>query len=607
MQLQLPQPQTQSSLADEDLFKFTSGPRDAELMLVGECWGSSEAAAQRPFVGSSGQELDRMLGEAGLDRKSILCTNVVHQQPPGNDFTYFLYQNSEKGVAYDRGLKGRDQLKRGVANLYSLIERVKPKLIIAAGNVPLWSLSDHASTPTKAGYKVPSGIASWRGSQTYTRPIHGRSYSLLPIIHPAAILREWGFRAPTVHDLRRAKAFLEGSHWEARKTNTKWQASFQEIHLQLEAWIKEANSKPEGLWLSVDLETSRRKFISILGIADEKTELCIRLYQRSNNKTTNIFSSSQEIYIFETVKRLLEHPNLKIIGQNFIYDTEFLHRTYNITALVAFDTMVAHHLLFPGTKKSLEYLASLYLPHYIYWKDEGQDWDGDIGETKWKYNCKDVRHTYDIAMVLRRALTQLNLNDLYLERLEQWKLSRTMSLNGVNFDTNLQKEMRLQLLDQANDLSDWLLNAVPDSWRYTSTGKPWYNSPKGTHALLYTCLKLTPVLHKKTKRPTTDDAALQEISEREVCRWLEPLFARLRHLRSLGVFISHFLDARTGPLDRIYCSFNIAHPETFRWSSNANPFGEGTNLQNIPKGDKDDPDLTIIDGTAEEPNELSDL
>jgi len=107
--------------------------------------------------------------------------------------------------------------------------------------------------------------------------------------------------------------------------------------------------------------------------------------------------------------------------------------------------------------------------------------------------------------------------------------------------------------------------------------------------LFYTCLGLNPVRHKKTKLPTTDDSALAELSERPEAQWLEPLLTRLRHLRSVGVFTRNFMAAGLSPDGRIRPTFNIAHPETFRWSSNRNGFGEGLNGQNIPKGDKETP------------------
>ena len=49
-------------------FAHTSGPTNAKLVLVGEAWGEQEALVQRPFIGYSGQELTRMLDEAGIAR-----------------------------------------------------------------------------------------------------------------------------------------------------------------------------------------------------------------------------------------------------------------------------------------------------------------------------------------------------------------------------------------------------------------------------------------------------------------------------------------------------------------------------------------------------------
>ena len=50
-----------------DIWFGTSGPRDAEIVIVGEAWGVEELHQQRPFVGSSGKELDRMLLRKRVD------------------------------------------------------------------------------------------------------------------------------------------------------------------------------------------------------------------------------------------------------------------------------------------------------------------------------------------------------------------------------------------------------------------------------------------------------------------------------------------------------------------------------------------------------------
>ena len=56
---------------------FGEGPRNAELMLVGEQPGDREDVAGAPFVGPAGQLLDRALAAAGIDRNRVYVTNIV--------------------------------------------------------------------------------------------------------------------------------------------------------------------------------------------------------------------------------------------------------------------------------------------------------------------------------------------------------------------------------------------------------------------------------------------------------------------------------------------------------------------------------------------------
>jgi DNA polymerase len=63
---------------------FADGNPEARVMLVGEAPGAEEDRAGKPFVGRSGQLLDRMLAAIGLDRSSAYITNVVPWRPPGN-------------------------------------------------------------------------------------------------------------------------------------------------------------------------------------------------------------------------------------------------------------------------------------------------------------------------------------------------------------------------------------------------------------------------------------------------------------------------------------------------------------------------------------------
>jgi uracil-DNA glycosylase len=64
---------------------FADGAAGAELMVIGEAPGADEDRLGRPFVGRSGQLLDRMLAAIGYDRRqNAYITNVLFWRPPGN-------------------------------------------------------------------------------------------------------------------------------------------------------------------------------------------------------------------------------------------------------------------------------------------------------------------------------------------------------------------------------------------------------------------------------------------------------------------------------------------------------------------------------------------
>ena len=64
---------------------FADGAPDSRLMLIGEAPGAEEDRLARPFVGQSGQLLDRMLASVGLSREGgVYITNILPWRPPGN-------------------------------------------------------------------------------------------------------------------------------------------------------------------------------------------------------------------------------------------------------------------------------------------------------------------------------------------------------------------------------------------------------------------------------------------------------------------------------------------------------------------------------------------
>lgn len=562
-------------------FLHTKGPYDAEVVLVGEAWGAEEARAQLPFVGQSGQELQRMLNESGLSPSRILFTNVVNARPEANDFTAFLAPRADKDHVLLRGVRARRQLVEGHKALLQLISQCNPKLVIGAGNVPLWALTSHGTSKF-------SGIMNWRGSQTYTEEIDGTRYPYLPIAHPAAVLRAWDLRPITIHDLKaRAARFLNGElDWAPPNLASTPSPDFGTACAWLDRARHLADRDSHRYKLAVDLETYARKWVACIGFADATEEICIPFfYFDGGGKLAQVYTEDQEVILCQKIRDVLRHPRVGVIGQNWTYDYQFIRRWLGISVPPQEDTMIMHHLCWPGTPKGLDYLASLYCDHYCYWKNESQEWDTKMGhEALWLYNCKDVRATYDCAHVLRESITKLGLSEQLAFQMDQWRLAQSMSDRGIAVDSTRWAKMRGELTNAAGYLEGFLLDVMPENTRFTAAGRPWYTSPKLTMDIFYRQLGLPEVRHKKTKQPTVGGDALGELKKK--APWLSPVFAALEHLRSIKVFSSHFIETKLSPDKRLRCTFYVGGTDTFRWSSSANSFDEGTNLQNIPKGDE---------------------
>ena len=65
------------------MFVKTTGPPDAKIMLIGEAPGVDEDRSGKPFVGYAGRTLDKLLYQAGINRRECLVTNIAREKPPG--------------------------------------------------------------------------------------------------------------------------------------------------------------------------------------------------------------------------------------------------------------------------------------------------------------------------------------------------------------------------------------------------------------------------------------------------------------------------------------------------------------------------------------------
>lgn len=165
---------------------FARGSMKSGVMVIGEAPGFDEDRKGEPFVGRSGQLLDRMFAAIGLDREDIYVSNILFWRPP----------------------KNRDPSSADIASCIAFVERhialADPKVLVLAGK-----------TSAQAILKTTDGIISTRGKWGAYSPVSGedgeaKTIPVLPILHPAYLLRRPDSKRQTWRDMLSLQAHLEG-------------------------------------------------------------------------------------------------------------------------------------------------------------------------------------------------------------------------------------------------------------------------------------------------------------------------------------------------------------------------------------------------------------
>lgn len=194
----------------------------------------------------------------------------------------------------------------------------------------------------------------------------GYQPKVIPTIHPAAVLRQWSWRADLVQDLRRAAGQRSNLLYDAPKYNFIIRPTFEDV----ERVLKQLYTRlyRETVCLSFDLETSMGH-IACAGLAWTKTEaICIPFMERG--KPEGYWTVEQEGAVLYYLYLVLTHPNARVVGQNLLYDAQYTYRHWHFVPRVVQDTMISQHAIFSDRPKALAYQASLYCKHYIFWKED---------------------------------------------------------------------------------------------------------------------------------------------------------------------------------------------------------------------------------------------
>lgn len=545
------------------------GPTPASIMIVGDFPSESDVYDRLPFAGQTGHEFSRILQEAGILRTACRITMAYRTRPTGGNLDLLSPTKKKDRTPEHISHLGRWVIPSVLDEIKALeleIQATKPTCIIACGTLALWVLTGKWSSP------------KWRGSCLETLRVYDfqdgtppRKVKVIPTYSPASVMAQWKWRPILIRDLKRAKDESLTPLYNRPERHFIVRPDFQTTLLRLDQIHTSVLRGPTKL--SLDVET-RAGYLACLGIATSATDaICIPFMTRTNPQ--GYWTLDQEAQISWKLYQILTHSNAQCVGQNFIYDIQYFWRHLFFLPNLTRDTMLAQHTCFSTMPKSLDYLASMYAAHYVYWKDEGKEWkpnDKSTEEEFWSYNCEDAAYTFEVDTVIQKVVDAMGLRKQHdFQQSMFWPVLTSMN-KGVLIDANLRKEvgdaMRAEMASIQSYIDELLGHSIN------------LRSPTQLNKLFFKDLGLPPTFNRKSGNVTTAEEALEKVAQREPL--MKPLVDKIIRFRSLGTLYSTFVSAKVGQDGRMRTSYNIAGTWTFRFNSREDAFGEGTNLQNLP-------------------------
>lgn len=156
---------------------FGTGNTEAKILCIGEGPGYNEDLQGLPFVGQAGKLLDKLLPLAGLKRKDVFITNIVHHRPPGN-----RDPEPNEIEAYGKYLD-------------KIIEIIEPEVILTLGRFSMAKF-------------LPNVFISQVHGKKYEVDWNGKNIIVIPMYHPAASLRNGNILELEKNDFFQLKEIL---------------------------------------------------------------------------------------------------------------------------------------------------------------------------------------------------------------------------------------------------------------------------------------------------------------------------------------------------------------------------------------------------------------
>jgi DNA polymerase-1 len=280
--------------------------------------------------------------------------------------------------------------------------------------------------------------------------------------------------------------------------------------------------------------------------------------------------------IIEEFKPFFESSFIEKIAHNIKYDLKVLNRYGIAVSEPTFDTMIAHYLINPESKQSMDFLANYYLSYQpisietlIGKKGKNQGNMRDLSpEEIADYASEDADITFQLKQILEPEIQKDHLKELFYHmEMPLVEVLKDMEQEGIAIDVKA-------LQDYSKELEKTLLRL--DEEIKTLAGVDFnVDSPKQLGEVLFDHLKIS----SKAKKTKTGQYATSEdvLMKHEKDHPIVPLILEFRQLRKLKSTYIDPLPTLCDKVDgRIHTNFMQTVTATGRLSSN-NP-----NLQNIP-------------------------
>ena len=518
-----------------------STPFKADVAIVGEAPGATEIAHRTPFIGPSGQLLDKVLEATHMPpRREIFVTNALLCKPPNN----------------------KPQIRTAVetcqSRLLAELDIVQPKVIVALGNIAMHSLT--------GDFKLKITAEQGRILRSPYLP----DTKIVPVLHPAAVLRAPGDYKLFYSALVYASNLIRGQK-PADPGEVQWTV------IETQEQLTEAIAVLQDCEVvACDIETTgldpRRDEVLVVGIAYAKNK------------------------VFVIPKRMLSRELFEIKGlqwcwHNGKFDTSFLRRR-GFPAIVHHDTLLLSYCLNEhGGIHGLEQLSTRLLGAQSYKhianrqaRKTKKGFAGLSKDTLYERVATDTDYTLQcLHKILPEVESNKRLKNLYCKLLlPASAFLRRVERNGMYIYKPLLNELKHEYQSHLNEIHERIVDMAMPFWdpelymrgSGAKTAPEVFNpgSPKQLAWLLFDRLRLKP--GGRSKGRSTNKEVLERM------KGMHPIIEAMLEYRSVSKELSTYIVGTEKYITidgRVHTTYKLHGTTTGRLSSSE------PNVQNQPK------------------------